>query len=210
MNFKNKIILTSFILLAFILFFNINNVLAYSNISNTGVEYTFPDELLSIIKSSEYYNDDYYVMGFKSTYHGNYYINFVKKTDSLKITFNNQNDFSANENVNYYSWAYKISDFSLVVKSDLLTNKSYNAQSLFGKKCDSNIFYLDKGKFYTSSGEVFFQVPVTAVVIPSLETAEQIPQAIAKTLKILIPIGLIVLSVGLGIYLIKRVIYLTK
>lgn len=72
-----------------------------------------------------------------------------------------------------------------------------------------NVVY-SNNDIYLSSGELFFQAPVTGVVIPALETAQQIPETIVKTLKILIPVGLVVLAVGLIIYLIKRVTYSTQ
>ena len=60
----------------------------------------------------------------------------------------------------------------------------------------------------SNSNEIFFQkTPVTAVEIPALETAEQIPEAMATALKIIIPVGLAILGIGLIIYLIKYVIY---
>jgi len=59
---------------------------------------------------------------------------------------------------------------------------------------------------YINSDNVFFQSPVTDnTVIPALETAEEVPKAMIQTLTIMIPIGLIVLGIGLTIYLIKRV-----
>lgn len=60
----------------------------------------------------------------------------------------------------------------------------------------------------SNSNEIFFQkTPVTAVEIPALETAEQIPEAMATALKIIIPVGLAILVIILIIYLIKCVIY---
>ena len=60
----------------------------------------------------------------------------------------------------------------------------------------------------SNSNEIFFQkTPVTAVEIPALESAEQIPEAMATALKIIIPVGLAILVIGLIIYLIKCVIY---
>lgn len=57
-------------------------------------------------------------------------------------------------------------------------------------------------------GKVFFQrTPVTAVEIPALETAKQVPEAMATALKMIIPIGLVVLSILLLIYLMRRLIY---
>lgn len=77
--------------------------------------------------------------------------------------------------------------------------------SLYDETFLNSFIYSDINK-----GTVLFRYPVTEVVIPALETAEQVPEAIVKTMKILIPVGLILLSIGLVIYLIKRVIYLHR
>lgn len=50
-------------------------------------------------------------------------------------------------------------------------------------------------------------VPPEKTIIKGLDSVSQIPEEMAKILKILIPVGLIVLSAFLTIYLIKRVIY---
>ena len=63
----------------------------------------------------------------------------------------------------------------------------------------------------SNSNEIFFQkTPVTAVEIPALETAEQIPEAMATALKIIIPVGLAILVIGLIIYLINKNINLKQ
>lgn len=49
-------------------------------------------------------------------------------------------------------------------------------------------------------------IPET-VVIPAVETVEQIPMAMTETLTMIIPVGLVVLSVVLLIYLTRRLIY---
>ena len=57
--------------------------------------------------------------------------------------------------------------------------------------------------------EVVFQgasQTLAGVKIPAIQSAEEIPQAIVKTMKILIPVGLVILGIGLVIYLIKSVI----
>lgn len=82
--------------------------------------------------------------------------------------------------------------------------------------CTNNteIFY-GTMNVYNSSGEVVFQqAPVTeqpetipeTVEIPAVETVEQIPVAMVETLKMIIPVGLVVLSVVLLIYLTRQLI----
>lgn len=55
--------------------------------------------------------------------------------------------------------------------------------------------------------QVVIPSETTQVEIPALETVEQIPEMIVTTLKLIIPVGLVVLSVVLVIYLARRVIY---
>ena len=54
--------------------------------------------------------------------------------------------------------------------------------------------------------EIFFQKTPVAV-IPALEEVEQIPEAMATVLKLIIPVSLIVLSAVLLIYLVRSRIY---
>ncbi len=74
--------------------------------------------------------------------------------------------------------------------------------------------YLDEGHIIHSNFDVYdtdnnlvFQAPqVDKVVIPAIQQVEEIPQVMGQAMKILIPIGLIVFSVGLVIYLMRLVI----
>lgn len=70
----------------------------------------------------------------------------------------------------------------------------------------SNDFYATTS-IYTNDTytDFFIKAPVKAT-IPALETVEQIPEAITKTLQVMIPVGLVILSMVLVVYLIKSVI----
>ena len=62
---------------------------------------------------------------------------------------------------------------------------------------------------YDTDGNVVFQKArqeLAGVTIPAIQSAEEIPQAIVKMMKIVIPVGLVILGIGLVIYLIKSVI----
>ena len=50
------------------------------------------------------------------------------------------------------------------------------------------------------------QEELAGVTIPAIQSAEEIPQAIIKAMKVVIPVGLVILGIGLVIYLIKSVI----
>lgn len=67
--------------------------------------------------------------------------------------------------------------------------------------------FFSSSDVYDTDGNLVFQVPqVDKVVIPAIQQVEEIPQVMGQAMKILIPIGLIVFSVGLVIYLMRLVI----
>lgn len=75
--------------------------------------------------------------------------------------------------------------------------------------CTTNIpFYNDKEKsnLWVNSNSSFFRIS-PAVEIPALETAEQVPEAMATALKMIIPVSLVLLSILLLIYLMRSLIY---
>lgn len=59
---------------------------------------------------------------------------------------------------------------------------------------------------YNNSSETFFQKPPLVVQLMEITQVEEIPKVIAEVLKLIIPIGLVVLSVVLIIYLVRLVI----
>ena len=60
---------------------------------------------------------------------------------------------------------------------------------------------------YDVEDHLVFQAPqVNKVVIPAIQQVEEIPQAMGQMMRILIPVGLIVFSIGLVIYLTRLVI----
>lgn len=87
--------------------------------------------------------------------------------------------------------------------------------SEFTKVANMNIRYASQGIYNSDFTTFFFKTPLTeqpettpeTVEIPAVETVEQIPEMIVTTLKLIIPVGLVVLSVVLVIYLVRRVIY---
>lgn len=79
----------------------------------------------------------------------------------------------------------------------------YNSLSL--ENFDRSIYNSTINVYTDSSLETVFFYPTA--IIPTLKQVEEIPKAITATLQIMIPVGLVVLGIGLIIYLIKRVIY---
>lgn len=194
MNFKNKIFIVFFVLLAFILFFNINNVFAFSFTCNNGTS-TETIELPDVAEEYAIYFDLPYIISNYSA--GIFEIRFLADENSYFYLnkygvawFGTVHQFTCKNG----SWDYRFNNERISGVSGVNTYCYFNAD-----------VYNDVDKT-----DYFFLKPpqkVEGITIPALETAEQIPEAIAKTMKILIPVGLIVLSIGLVIYLIKRVKY---
>lgn len=194
MNLKNKLFITFLFLIAFILFFNINNVFAFSFTCNTE-NHTETIDLPDVAEEYQsYFNLPYIIFS----------------TDNVKFCIRFLADNESFFYINQYgiAWSGTIHQFTYDGSS---WDYRFNNNKIAGITAVSNYYYFNSD-IYTDvdKSNYFFTCPVTGVVIPALETAKQIPQAIVTTLRILIPVGLVVLLVGLVICLIKRVIYLTK
>ena len=130
--------------------------------------------------------------------------NFDKASNLLLLSFST--DISSE----IYAYKYNGVTFDYVSTYPFSPSGSSYIQ---GYSNDNGLYILLNSNFniYLDDNEtIFFQPPpqmVEEITIPALETAEQIPEVIMKTLKIMIPVGLIVLLIGFVVYLIKRVRY---
>lgn len=79
-----------------------------------------------------------------------------------------------------------------------------NYCSLYDESFLNSFIYSDIDK-----GTLLFLCPVQGVVVPVLGEAKELPKAIVETLKMIIPVGLVLLGIIVLIYLIKRVISLS-
>lgn len=202
MKIKNKLFMTFLFLLAFILFFNIKNVFAI-NVSINDNTYNIPD-FSSVIEYdyqficlNEESNIFYLVDSMSPLYYDGY---------NTIDYFNSHQQFKTLNSDTFKAYKYS---------SDSSEWSSWSSNTSVNFKTSYIYIYSNYDVMNGINGtSVFFQQTpvkeVTAIQIPALETAEQIPEAIAKTLMIVIPVGLIVLGTGLVIYLIKRAIYLTR
>ena len=194
MKLQNKILIISIFLLLFLLFFNIGNVFAFTFTDINNNELTLSD----IPDTIEY---DYII----SVYNGRYTI------------------FSSNSSDGYfYVTGERIKCTSTTVSryalsDDGVWNRVQTNISGNGSNSDYMLlscFVYSNSTVYTDidKTDVFFQVPVqeVEVVVPALEKVEELPKAIVETLKVIIPVGLVLLGIILLIYLIKRVIYLSQ
>ena len=200
---KNKIlpILCTFILFTFV-FIN-NNVFAYS-IPTADDLYNLPDEdFLNAI-----YNHTHYNNGSNAVFVYNNIVFFVS----------GHNGFYVGDNAGvYYSIWLKNGGtiYKYTYSNGTLTSASHSYDNLT-VQANGGTIYSNTDIYYENSSELFFlitpmpEIPETipeTVEIPAVETVEQIPTAMVETMKMIIPVGLVVLSVVLLIYLTRRLIY---
>ena len=197
MNFKNKILITFLFLLAFLMFFNINSVFGFSFTSyEKNNLFTVPDA--STIDEEQ-----------KSLLENGYLIYTTDGGQSFTLAVLNSTG-GGEEYLCVYGSSIRIPQqtyYSHISAGDSSWGTLTQQYMMSMVNFDSSDFYFGATVYTDRYGsDIFFQLPVMeTVTIPSLETAEQIPEAIVTTLKILIPVGLIVLSIGFVVYLIKRV-----
>lgn len=130
-------------------------------------------------------------------------------------------DFAYYKQSGKYIYAYNSEGMAITDSSYYNTyqSKNQNADCTFtitpGKNsADSNYITYFGGSsdtIYLEDNTIFFQLtpPVTEELqIVKLTQVEEIPKAIVETLKKIIPVGLVVLSIFLIIYLMKLVIFL--
>ncbi len=142
--------------------------------------------VMAISNCPLYYDGSYWrpkdesSLGYYNTFHSKDYSSFSKFPSSL--------DFSA----------YSISDFKSSVGFGVtgldINDLVYSNYTIYNDASDSKV--------------VFQGAPqeVEQITIPAITQAEEIPQVMSKVLTMIIPIGLIVFSSGLLIYLVRLVI----
>lgn len=188
MNFKNKLIIISLLLFIILLLFLNNNVFAFEYESEHFFELIGSSGICWRICSDR----DFYIL--PEYVGGSYWMS------SYSLETNEPCNITLYRNgTKYYD-----DDLNHAFLGAITTDK---IPSVFNYSGNVVIYAINTN---TGENEIFFQTPpqiVEGITIPALETADQIPQAIVTTLKILIPVGLIVLSIGLVVYLIKRVKY---
>ena len=162
--------------------------------------YTLPIEI-SNKKYVLIYKENYNVIIFASDDEFHYQANYnFNQGAIISNTTNNMkylNVFSKND-------LYKISDISFYSNTSCLNGAPVDK---FDTITFCNFDLKDK------DGNVVFQgasPELAGVTIPAIQSAEEIPQAIIKTMKVVIPVGLVILGIGLVIYLIKSVILRTQ
>lgn len=210
---KNKFFLT---LLFFLIIFILNNTnvfaFSYPSIDNVDIDIDYKYKwflIQSVSLSNGVYNISLHLFASndasmngamfeydKSGYSYNIYPNI--ETGELNYwKFNSTSDSS--------SWGSPVSNKVLTSSTNYFT--IYSAAYPLNIR-EGNIDIYNK-----SDGTLFFQktlVPeipeIVGTTIPALETAEQIPTAMVETLKVIIPVGLVIFGILLLILLVKSVI----
>lgn len=195
---KNRFIFFLSIILLFIIFMTNVSCASSGELVYTydGVNYTVPE------LPEEVYQYKYYFISHENSNYRVYYSNqpFVYLEKCLGFTTYGVDCLTCNRTVSYYQynnslkkWENVSNRTGLHVSGFLKPTKNYWYSMVYTNAdiCDS-------------SGKVFFQrAPLVGVVVPAVEKVEQIPATIMKTMKIIIPVSLIVLSVVLLISLTK-------
>ena len=143
-------------------------------------------------------------------YSNSKYVILKDNTNTWLLIFDDllENPYVENDNISFKNKSGSLGNVIGYLLKNNTWNYNFKTTAVSRVSTFSFIYsYIDVMKG-SNSNEIFFQkTPVTAVEIPALETAEQIPEAMATALKIIIPVGLAILVISLIIYLIKCVIY---
>lgn len=196
MKLNNKLIYSFFLLLLILLFFNINTVFASISFDLEGNLIELPDFPSSIDTSHGYvigiFNNEYFAWVLSNSNSYFYCTSSNTRVDISGTAFRCNLDNGV--------WVFRNG------YSDTRTNTN-----VMGDVGSATQLVLSTVNIYSDINKTsVFIRPVLGVVVPALEKVEEIPQLMVQTLKILIPVGLIVLVIGFVILLIKRVMYLSQ
>lgn len=213
MKLKNKLLLM--FLLILLIFFNFNNSFAavstsFESTTNGGtvtftrtngvwsVNGNFVDKDISYTYSVQN-TLDYYIIPFITESYGRINYNYFKVPASSNYFAKCLAD---NYSTNYFY-------FSFNCNKDYYYNNDLVSANTATKIYNRSTYPMCK-VYAKDSDDLLFQCPVQEVVVPALVEAKELPKVIVETLKVIIPVCLIVLGTIVVIYLVKRVIYLSR
>lgn len=205
---NNKFLIVFTLIIIFLLLFITNSFASYDFTTPDGVEYSCPDlpsdfteDTIFLITTTG--NGYYYILKFDSVPYDNkiyrYYDGKGTTLDSVNYYYYSSEgvigtyDIYYNENhKNYISLAtnrQNITSYDILYRLSLVYSSHFNV--------------------YNENNTIFFQkTPLQQTLqVVEITQVEEIPKAIAQTLKTIIPVGLVVLSIFLVIYLTKSVIF---
>lgn len=173
---------------------------------------TIPDALYENMINSEYYNTYDCVLVTRSI--SCYDVIYIEYDEDLYFYYTGR--LYSSKNFNGVFCAYS-TDGKTLNSTNSYTNYSLNWMYCGTTSDNTYNFYLKNLSLATDANKsgFFFKTPLTetpetipaTVEIPKLETVEQIPETIITTLKLIIPVGLVILSMVLVIYLVRYEIY---
>lgn len=214
MKLNNRVFLILVLILFFTLILNFNNVKAFdydgqlpylpSDLNSYYCIFSYNDNIYLIDTNRTNYFEVRGGSGFWVIFFENGYI--LENNSWLSLSYINS-DISLTDN---YAWITSSSGYPVSSGAHYLPILSRSLNDLSNSVIFNNLLIKhDSGSFSYSvhsipDDYVFFQ---TAVVL--VEGVQELPGVIAETLKVIIPVCLIVLGVIVVIYLIKRVIYLS-
>lgn len=194
-----------FFLIIFLLIFS--NYVFAANEPFTGMEDYAWNVLIGL---DEYKNGNCNILVTK--FYSDYKVFFITKQTGLTFTFSNDNNRTSrygitneNQRITFNMpvtfTQYNIDDKGVVSKT--YSNQTENEYITFNP--------FDHGYSNTdilnSDGTVFFPIPVQeVVVVPVLEGVEELPKAVTTTLKMILPVGLVVFGILLLVYIIRLLI----
>ena len=180
---KNKLFIVLLIFLLLITTYS--SVFAYTTTIETGAIYSYPDNTVEYLKTTNYYNNNYICLGIKwtATSHGGplYYVFFFEKTDDLKIYWgtNSKGGLGFKSNIGFKSVHYIFKpDGSL--KEGPITRDSASAFTAndfwhwFGTEVSSTEILMVNGDIYDYSGNLFFLGPPPIVEEPEEEPSQEV------------------------------------
>lgn len=196
-----------FFLIIFLLIFSNYVFAANNNEPFTGMEDYAWNVLISL---DEYKNGDCNILVTK--YYDDYKVFFITKQTGLTFTFSKDNSRTSkydilNENQRI-TFNVPVTFTQYNIDSNGVASKTYSNQ-IENEYITFNPY--DHGysnsDILNSDGTVFFPIPVQeVVVIPVLEGVEELPKAVTTTLKMILPVGLVVFGILLLVYIIRLLI----
>lgn len=203
MKFLKKCVFFLMLLLFFLLVFSCN-VFASS----------VPDEVITRAREVNRGHTDNVII-LQDTVSGDYYIPYCTScSDNTKnwryTVYKNVTCFICPGWHSLYCVKYSNGNFSGVssintIDSNSVIQENFNNIALVPVFTDNNIVCFNVEGH--TNGDTFFQNPVQeVVVIPVLEGAEELPKAVTTTLKMILPVGLVVFGILLLVYIIRLLI----
>lgn len=232
---KNYKFLIIFIFIFSILLLCANNSFASIDITKDNISYSFPDLpykdrpyfILGTPDSPELFQPYYSVQEFKSIYNldntyqyeyliANNYTNNVTMHIAFMFCYKDIGEYkyytTVHQNSGWSNARYKIVNGKWQLDGrtgDVATRKDNilaSSQNIYYEQGIGKAGLTQNATFDTSIDNAFFQKTPPQVTVVEIAQVEEIPKAIVGVMKTIIPVGLVVLSIFLVIYLIRLVI----